>query len=195
MRRPVLFALLALLAAIGAGAAWWYAQPSPQRAKRSRAARYRAPVAEAWAAISDVGGWAAWQGALRAVEPQPPLRGHAVWREISRDGSAVTAETVEVLEGRRLVRCVVDQGGAFGGCWTWEVAARGEESAAVITEALTIHSRWFALRHPGEARAARLDAILTDLGARLGAEPYRRGDTMVDVSRPLPEEGGAGAQQ
>ena len=186
LRRPALL-LAATLLLPAALAAWWFSHPVPLSAKLSRSARYRAPAAAAWAAISDVAAWPAWRTDLAAVEPQEPLRGHPVWREISRDGTAVTAETVEVIDNRRTVRCVTDQGGPFGGCWTVEIAPRNqgdaEECAVVLTEALTLHSRWFSIQNPPARRAAALDTILDALGTKLGAEPYRRGETMVDVSR------------
>ena len=188
-RRPAarLLLLAAALILPAALAAWWFSHPVPLTAKFSRSARYRAPAAAAWAALSDVATWPGWRTDLSAVAPQDPLRGHPVWREISRDGTAVTTETVEVIDNRRIVRCVTDQGGPFGGCWTAEIAPRNqgdaEECAVVLTEALTVHSRWFSVRNPPSRRADSLNAILDALGTKLGVEAYRHGETMVDVSR------------
>lgn len=185
MRRVAIVSLVVL--AVLAGLGFWRWQVAlPQSYKLVRAARYHAHNAdELWKIVADFGNALSWRNDLKGMEALPKVRGHEVWRESWADGRTVTLETVEVLEGRRMIRCVVDQGGPFGGCWTMEVMDRdGGDCAIAITEALTIHSPWMRLATTTGDRKEFLNVWLAAIWKKLGAPSPRYGDSMVEVSRP-----------
>lgn len=160
------------------------ALPSPYSI--TRAARYSsASLEETWALAAQPETWAEWRSDLRGVTRQPDVRKHEVWQETWGDGQVVTLETAEEIVNRRQIRCVVDQGGAIGGCWTLEASPREPGCVLSITEAVTIHSTWFKIRYNELSRKAALDTFLSLLGAKLGEPEPRLGSSMPEVSRPL----------
>jgi hypothetical protein len=181
-RRLALALLLAGAAAYGL-ASTFSAEGLPRDHKQTRAGRYTADRDAAWAALSALDGPVAWRSDLTGREQLPDVRGHAVWRETWPDGESVSWETVEAVGSRKLVRCVVDQGADYGGCWTIEVAPRASGSVVTVTEQLTIHDAWYARTHTVEDRRERLDAFLEALGAQLGGAPR-----LADDARALRDE-------
>ncbi len=153
----------------------------PKDHRLSRAARFPAARAEAWSAVRALDGEVTWRADLDTRTRLPDVRGHTVWREIWPDGESVSWETVELQGDRRLVRCVVDQEGPFGGCWTIEVSPRDDQSVVTVTEQLTVHDAWYARTHDVASRQARLDAFLRALGEPLGAP------TLADAAKDLRE--------
>jgi hypothetical protein len=182
----LLIAVLLVAAVVGGLGFWRWKAAIPVQHKIVRAARYHGHSAdELWKVATDFGNSPQWRSDLKGMEALPKLRGHEVWRETWADGRSVTLETVESLEGRRMVRCVVDQGGDFGGCWTFEIYDRdGGDCAIAITEGLTIHSSWMRLTTTTNDRKAFLDTWLQAIGTKLGDPNPRFGDSMVEVSRP-----------
>jgi len=153
----------------------------PQDHRLTRAGRFPAARADAWSAVQALDGQVAWRTDLDTRTRLPDVRGHTVWRETWPDGESVSWETVEILGDRRLVRCIVDQAGPFGGCWTVEVSPRGDQSVVTVTEQLTVHDDWYARTHDVASRQARLDAFLRALGGLLGAP------TLADAAKDLRE--------
>lgn len=177
MRR--LAVILGVVAVLVAGVAAWLAtQALPEAHKMARSARYLVPKEDVWAVVADVGGHAAWRTDT-TFQRLDDVRGHEVWRETGPDG-ALTLETVDVIPNRRQVRCVIDQGGPFGGCWTVEVAPRKDGSVVTLTENLTIHTLAWRVLHPRPGRERRLDRYLLDLGAKFGDTPR-----LADLPREL----------
>lgn len=178
MRRlPIVLGSVALL--VGAAAAWLATQALPESHVMARSARYKASKEDAWAKVFDLAGQASWRPDLTSVERMPDVRGHEVWREVGRDGT-ITLETVDVIPLRRLTRCVVDQGGPFGGCWKVEVAPRSDGSVVTLTENLSVHALSWRILHPRPTRRARLDGYLRGLGEHFGEEPI-----LADLPREL----------
>jgi hypothetical protein len=169
-----------------AGLVVWQRLSSPglQKAHRlTRAGRFPAARAEAWSAVRALEGQVAWRTDLDARTRLPDVRGHSVWRETWPDGESVAWETVEIQGDRRLVRCVVDQDGPFGGCWTIEVSPRDDQSVVTVTEQLTVHDAWYARTHDVASRQARLDAFLHAMGGPLGAPALA--DAAKDLREPV----------
>lgn len=153
-----------------------------------RAAKMGAGAGEAWSAISSLDKQKEWRRNLVETEELPKLRGHTAWREVLSDGSSFSLETVEILDERRLVRCVIDQGGPIGGCWTIEVVPRDEKCAVQITEKVVVHSPWFRLTNSKNSRQEFLDTYLRDLAHKFGDDTPRLGKDFPEVSRePEPE--------
>lgn len=147
----------------------------------ARAVRLHHPLEDVWAAVLDLGAHPTWRSDLVAMERQPDVRGHEVWREVPRSGPPVTFETAETLKDRRLVRCVVDQGAPYGGCVTIEIIRRDDGAIVTIAEKLKVHSAWFRYTNTVAGRRERLDAFLTDLGRKFGEATPRIADLPKDL--------------
>jgi uncharacterized protein YndB with AHSA1/START domain len=156
---------------LSAGGFYLHATPLPEAHQLARAARYHHPMADVWAAVLDLEKAPEWRTDLAGMERQADVRGHEVWRELPRSGGPVTFETVELLKDRRQVRCVIDQGGPYGGCITAELIRRDDGAIVTLAEHLTVHSALFRYTHTVAGRRAALDAWLTDLGRRFGETP------------------------
>lgn len=176
--------LLILLAFAAAGFALWRAQPLSEAHAVARAGRYYAPMTDVWAAVLDLGEHPEWRSDLAKIERLEDVRGHEVWRETPKSGAPTTWETVETLKDRRLVRCVIDQGGPYGGCVTVEIIRRGDGAIVTIAEKLTVHSAWFRWTNTVSGRRARLDTFLEDLGGKFGASDTRVADLPKDLRDP-----------
>jgi hypothetical protein len=183
VKRVVL--LVVALGVLAAFAVWRQVGSSglPKDHRLTRAGRFPATRAEAWSAVRGLDGEVAWRTDLDTRSRLPDVRGHAVWRETWPDGESVSWETVELQGDRRIVRCVVDQDGPFGGCWTIEVAPRDDQSVVTVTEQLTVHDAWYARTHDVASRQARLDAFLRALGGPLGTPALA--DAAKDLREPV----------
>jgi hypothetical protein len=166
---------------VAAGVAFARAQPMSEAHTLARAVRLHHPLDEVWAAVLDLGAQPTWRSDLAAMERQPDVRGHEVWREVPKSGAAVTFETAETLKDRRLVRCVVDQGAPYGGCVTIEIIRRDDGAIVTIAEKFKVHSAWFRYTNTVAGRRARLDAFLTDLGRKFGEQAPRIADLPKDL--------------
>jgi hypothetical protein len=178
--------LLPLLAACGAGL--------PAELTTVRAAGYATPPPEAWRLVAtlaaeDAAAVAAWRTDLRETRAAAPMRGHVTWLETDPDGGVARWETVEVFEGRKLVRCVVPaQDGEVpevGGCVTWEVAPRDEGSTVVLTETVRFHGDLYRWTHAPGDRSRALDRTLDALGSALGSPPLVHADGLREVRTAL----------
>lgn len=173
--------LAAFLAFVAAGVAFARAKPMSEAHTLARAVRLYHPLDDVWAAVLDLQAQPTWRSDLAAMERQPDVRGHEVWREVPRGGPAVTFETAETLKDRRLVRCVVDQGAPYGGCITIEIIRRDDGAIVTIAEKFKVHSAWFRYTNTVAGRRARLDAFLTDLGRKFGEQSPRIADLPKDL--------------
>ena len=121
-----------------------------------------------FAAIADVGGYAAWRRSLSAVEVLPAVDGRVRWVEVS-GGDRVAMEQIAREPPRRLVTRIADPDLPFGGTWTFELSPAGSATRLTITERGEI-------RHPIFRAAARfvfgygatMETFLDELRARLG---------------------------
>lgn len=176
-----------------AGLVFWRAEPLSEAHQLARAGRYYTPLPDVWAKVLDLSKHAEWRSDLAGIERLEDVRGHEVWREIPKRGKPTTWETVETLKDRRLVRCVIDQGGDFGGCVTVEIIRRDDGAIVTIAERLKIHSSVFRFTNTVAGRRARLDTWLGDLGRAFGETP-RVADLPKDLRDPPkpPVTGGEG---
>ncbi len=133
--------------------------------------------------VLDLSRHAEWRSDLASIERLPDVRGHEVWREVPKRGAPTTWETVEVLKDRRLLRCVVDQDGPYGGCVTVEIIRREDGAIVTIAEKLKVHSLAFRFTNTVAGRRDRLDAWLSDLGRKFGEE-VRLADLPKDLRDP-----------
>lgn len=182
MKRTIGMALVLVGAVAAVVGLWSVRGPAlPRDHRLSRAGRYPSDRDAAWRAVSALDGAVDWRSDLSSRERQPDVRGHSVWRERWPDGETVTFETVERSGDRKLVRCVVDTDGPFGGCWTIEVSPRDAQSVVTVSEQLTVHDAWYARTHDVADRQERLDGFLRALGGPLGTP------VLADTPRELRE--------
>lgn len=170
LRRAVVFALVVLL--LGAGAAFYKAQPLSEAHTLARAGRFYHPLADVWAAVMDIGSYATWRTDLDRVERLDDLRGHELWREVPKSGPAITWETAETIKDRRLVRCVTDTDGAFGGCLTVEIIRRDDGAIVTIAERFKVKSALFRWTNTVSGRRSGLDRWLKDLGRKFEEDTW-----------------------
>jgi uncharacterized protein YndB with AHSA1/START domain len=121
----VLVALVALVAVIG--------MMLPQAHVASVTRHHEAAPERVWSLITDRQHFPEWRSDLRAVETLPATNGKARWKERTKY-DAVTMEATEEVSGQRLVTRIADEGLAFGGTWTFELAPDGSGTTLTITE-------------------------------------------------------------
>jgi uncharacterized protein YndB with AHSA1/START domain len=91
-----------------------------------------APPDSVYAAITNAGEHPSWRKNLKSVEMLEPRDGHPRWREVSSFGP-MTIELLERVPNQKVVGKVEDDGQAFGGTWTYEIAAAPDGKGSVVT--------------------------------------------------------------
>lgn len=138
----------------------------PQGHVATREATFNQPIAEVYAAITDVSRYPEWRTDVRAVRvlSNEPRR----WTEEGANG-AITFEVEEAVPPRRLVVRIADPDLPFGGRWTYDLTpAASDSTRLVITEHGEVYNPLFrfvsrfVLSH-----TATIDAYLRHLGQRL----------------------------
>ena len=134
----------------------------PVAHRASASATYGRPPEEVWRTLIDFDEHPSWRRGLRAVEHT----GDTV-KEISTKGEAMTFETSEDAEHRRMTRRIADRNLPFGGSWTFQVAPSNGGSRVTITEDGEVYnvvfrfvSRYIMGHH------ATIKAFLEDLGRK-----------------------------
>jgi len=155
--------LIAIVAVVGA--------MLPESHTASRSATFGQSQEAVWNAISDFGASVSWREDLREVRQLPDSGGHAVWREVYKDGSVLTLETMEASAPRRLVRRISGADLPFGGSWVYEVAPSNGGTRLTIVERGEVHNPFLRfLSRFAAGRQARLDGYLKALGRKFGQE-------------------------
>ena len=139
----------------------------PRDHVETRSARLPAAPDAVFAALADVGSYAAWRTSLSAVEVLAPNEGRARWVEVS-GGDRIAMEQVERLPPRRLVTRIADPDLPFGGTWTFELAPEEGGTRLTITERGEIRNPIFrAVARFVFGYGATLDAFLDELRAHV----------------------------
>jgi polyketide cyclase/dehydrase/lipid transport protein len=153
-------ALVALLAVVGL--------LLPRGHVAAGAVRTAKPPQDVWDALADHRSWPAWAPGVKAMEPGGERDGREVWRMVSRHG-AMPWVIAEDDPPRRRVTRIVDEGLAFGGTWTWTIAADGAGSRVTLTEDGFVRNPVFrALARFVFGHRATIDAFLRALARRMG---------------------------
>jgi ribosome-associated toxin RatA of RatAB toxin-antitoxin module len=140
----------------------------PRDHVETRSARLPADPDAIFAAIADVGAYAAWRTSLSAVEVLPPVDGRARWVEVS-GGDRVAMEQVERQPPRRLVTRIADPDLPFGGTWTFELAPEEGGTRLTITERGEIRNPIFrVVSRFVFGYGATMETFLDELRAHLG---------------------------
>jgi uncharacterized protein YndB with AHSA1/START domain len=133
----------------------------------SRSATFAAGPDVVFAAIADVGAYAAWRTSLSGVEMLAPVDGRARWVEVS-GGDRIAMEQVERDAPRRLVTRIADPDLPFGGTWTFDLAPEAGGTRLTITERGEIrHPIFRALARFVFGYGATIETFLDELRARL----------------------------
>ena len=140
----------------------------PRDHVEARSTAFAASPETVFAAIADVGGYAAWRRSLSAVEVLPPVDGRARWVEVS-GGDRIAMEQIEREPPRRLVTRIADPDLPFGGTWTFELSPAGSGTRLTITERGEIrHPIFRAVARFVFGYGATMETFLDELRVRLG---------------------------
>ena len=143
----------------------------PRDHVETRSATLAASPEPVFAAIADVGGYAAWRRSLSAVEVLPPVDGRARWIEVS-GGDRIAMEQIERSAPRRLVTRIADPDLPFGGTWTFELAPVGSGTRLTITERGEIRNPIFrAVARFVFGYGATMETYLHELAAHVRTPP------------------------
>ncbi len=157
-------AVVLLTAAIGAS------MPGEYTAVRSASFRQNPEVL--WKMFTDESSGPCWRTDLQRVEDVCDASGHALVREVYRNGRTITLETLESVPPCRLVRRICDEDGVVTGCRSVEIAPTPGGSRLTLTERGSIANPFARLAFrllidPAES----LDRTLRMAGERLGEQP------------------------
>lgn len=121
-----------------------------------------------WQVVRDLGGAGAWWPEVKEVSRLPDRDGKETWRQKMRDFDAAFL----VLESTAPVRLVTQidggKGAAFGGTWTYELAAVDGGTRVTVTEAGWISNPIFRVMARLFGFYGTLDSYLKALGTRFG---------------------------
>lgn len=142
----------------------------PQSHTASVRATYAEPPEVVYGVITDVGAAASWRPELKEVQvlsgPGDPLR----WRESGSFGDITFSQTA-AHPPSLFVAHIDDAGGAFGGQWTYEVAAAPNGSTLTITEAGEVYNPLFRfLSRFVFGHYGTMEAYARALGTRFGQD-------------------------
>lgn len=138
----------------------------PKSHLASRSSRFRQTPQAVWNVII---GPSDWRPDIRTVEKLEPRAGRRTWKEIDKQGQAITYESVEEAPPRRLVTRIADPSLPFGGTCTQEIQPDSNGCVLTITEAGEIYNpifrfmSRFVLGYTGS-----MDIYLKALHAKLG---------------------------
>jgi hypothetical protein len=160
-----LVALVLLLALVGACL--------PRDHVAACSTRVKASPGDVWTILVDAASWPTWAPGVVAMERLPDRDGKPVWKVVTRQGSMPSVVEVEDPPRRRVTR-ILDEGLAFGGSWTWDIAPDGDGSRVTLTEDGFVKNVVFrALVRFAFGPHATIEKMLAALAKRLGDDAAR----------------------
>ncbi|MGH7671430.1 MAG: SRPBCC family protein [Gemmatimonadales bacterium] len=158
-----LIALVALPALIGAFI--------PREHRATSTVMLHQPPDSVWSVIRDLGGVTRWWPEVKSSERMPDAAGREAWRQKS-GGFDVPLVVTESQAPRRLVTEIVAQeGAAFGGTWTYDLAPVDGGTRVTVTEAGWISNPIFRfLSRVVFGYYGTLDGYLKHLGKKFGED-------------------------
>jgi hypothetical protein len=127
-----------------------------------------APPSAVYGAITDIRGLPTWRSELSSVEvlATEPLR----WREMSRFGP-ITFEQVKATPPSHFESRIADTTLAFGGSWSYALAAEGAGTRVTLTEHGVVYNPFFRFMSRIVLGHHRTQfSYLRALGRRFGAD-------------------------
>ncbi len=144
----------------------------PREHRVGRRLRLKAAPDKVWALVSKHGKDPLWRKDVVETLRLGDRDGHPVWQDEYQNGQKIAFESLEQVEGQRLVRRIVDPR-HFGGTWTYVLRPEGGGTLLEITE-----EGWVSLPLRAAARYAfgygtTLELYLRDVAAHFkeGAQP------------------------
>jgi uncharacterized protein YndB with AHSA1/START domain len=139
----------------------------PREHQVDRRLHLKAPPEKVWTLVAEHAQDPTWRSQLKSTTRVSDRKGHPVWEDAFANGEKIAYETTERVEGRKLVRTIVDQK-LFGGTWTYEVQP---ESAGTMLS-LSEHG-WVSIPFRAVARfvfghASTLELYLKDVARHFG---------------------------
>ena len=126
-----------------------------------------------WTVLADDAAMSTWAPGVTAVERLADRDGRPAWKlVIGRHAMPLVVE-IEDPPRRRVTR-MLDDGLAFGGTWTWEIAADGAGSRVTVTEDGFVKNVVFrALARFAFGHHTTIETFLAALALRMGDDAAR----------------------
>lgn len=93
-----------------------------------------APPEVVWNTITDFSNAPNFRFHLSRVDVLPPQNGLPAWREVERNGDAISFAVTESQPPKKLVVRIAGEDQPFGGTWTYELTPAGSGTRLKITE-------------------------------------------------------------
>ena len=144
----------------------------PAQTSHTRAISLKQTPEAAFAVLSDVEKFPAWNHNLEKVEILPPIEGKDATRQLFKGGKTMTVVTTETLAPTHLVRTVREvSGNIFSGSWTYEITPTNDGCEVALTEKSYIPNRMFRLTVWLSGSTHYIDQHLVDLAKHFGEKP------------------------
>jgi hypothetical protein len=155
--------LVALIVAMGI-----FGMLTPRQHHVMRVASYAQAPDSLWAVIADMEHSPSWRTDILSVKRLPDRHGHAVWLQVTKEGSW-PLEIAEESPPNRLVVVVADSSVGFGGTWTYDLSPTGSGTRLSIAEDGFISNPYFrVMARYMFGLSSGIDAYLVALGHRFG---------------------------
>lgn len=140
----------------------------PREHSAASAVTLRQPPESVWAVVRDLGGVPRWWTDVTTSEALADPAGREIWRQ-EVGGFEMSFVVTEAVAPARLVTAIdAPPGSAFGGTWTYELAAADGGTRVTVIEAGWIANPFFrVLAHAGGLHRS-VDSYLVALGGRFG---------------------------
>ncbi|MCJ8323552.1 MAG: SRPBCC family protein [Rhizobiales bacterium] len=135
----------------------------------SRTILLKAPTDVVWHKLTDFANMAKWRRDIVRVSANKNVKGDEIWQEYENEKSFMAFKTLELIEAKKLVRQVVGENLLFGGRWTFDLVAQGNQTQLTITEHGEVYNLIF--RFVGKfiiGHHATMDKYIEDLQQTLG---------------------------
>lgn len=106
----------------------------PVKHVAKRVVDLNSPKDKVWALITNYADMPTWRRELRKIEMVTGANGQEIWQEFENASESLDFETIEQIEGQKLVRKIVGNRTDFGGTWTFELEENGDQTTLTITE-------------------------------------------------------------
>jgi hypothetical protein len=123
-----------------------------------------------WSVLRNFGDYPKWHSDFTSSVKGERRNGHETWVQ-EAGGQSMTVELTDIRTPSRIVsEIVTDEKSAWGGTWTYELAANGSGTEVTITEEGWVKSPVFRVFMKLRGTHSTMDALLRSLGAKFGEQ-------------------------
>jgi uncharacterized protein YndB with AHSA1/START domain len=123
-----------------------------------------------WAVLRNFGDYPKWHPDFKSSVKGERREGHEVWVQ-DVDGMTMSIEVLDIQPPSFLVtEIITDEKSAWGGVWTYELAANGSGTEVTITEEGWVKSPFFRVMMKLMGTHSTMDGVLKQLGAKFGEQ-------------------------